>query len=428
MSVSCLRVWVLVLVYGLYGAVLLVSGGAEAATVRPGDSVTNALSQLRGGETLEFESGTYTECINDTIPSGSSGSPTVLKSKVPGWAVFKPSCHAGDGVALIMIGLRGQRSWIRLDGFVIDGSSASAPSSGVTVRSPSHDGSNATHNITLENLEIKNLKWVDDPNGTSGMSIAAGTHTLTLRGNHIHDIGMEASSSAQFLSYCIYWAGSNSLVEKNHLHHCSGYGIHGFSNLSVGAGGTGGSTIRDNFIHDNGAIGILSCTANNKLYGNIIANNGWHRRDPGGLQLGGYCSGVQANNNQVYNNTLYGNKPYAIRLGISGSGSANNNVVQNNLLWQNGSDTISVSNGSGNTLDMNLMGTDPKFVNAGSGDFRLAAGSPAIDKGKNMGLSYTGSAPDMGACEFGMPTCGGGGSQSPPPALPAPQNLRVLNQ
>ena len=47
--------------------------------------------------------------------------------------------------------------------------------------------------------------------------------------------------------------------------------------------------------------------------------------------------------------------------------------------------------------------TDP--VN---GDFQLQKDSPAIDKGLDVGLSYSGSAPDMGAYEFG--TSGGGNS------------------
>lgn len=45
------------------------------------------------------------------------------------------------------------------------------------------------------------------------------------------------------------------------------------------------------------------------------------------------------------------------------------------------------------------ISADPRF--AGSGDFRLLAGSPSIDSGTNTGQPFTGSAPDQGAFEYG---------------------------
>ncbi|MBP5738995.1 MAG: alpha-galactosidase, partial [Abditibacteriota bacterium] len=44
---------------------------------------------------------------------------------------------------------------------------------------------------------------------------------------------------------------------------------------------------------------------------------------------------------------------------------------------------------------------NPKFVNAAAGDFRLSSDSVAINKGTDVGYPYIGSAPDMGAYEFG---------------------------
>jgi hypothetical protein len=42
---------------------------------------------------------------------------------------------------------------------------------------------------------------------------------------------------------------------------------------------------------------------------------------------------------------------------------------------------------------------NPQFVFAATGDFHLLAGSPALDKGTNVGLPFQGSAPDIGAYE-----------------------------
>lgn len=64
---------------------------------------------------------------------------------------------------------------------------------------------------------------------------------------------------------------------------------------------------------------------------------------------------------------------------------------RNNLVWDNAWAT----DGDGE----NVVDADPKFVNDKSGDFRLRAGSPAIDAGTSMGLQHCGKAPDIGAFE-----------------------------
>jgi hypothetical protein len=50
-------------------------------------------------------------------------------------------------------------------------------------------------------------------------------------------------------------------------------------------------------------------------------------------------------------------------------------------------------------VDANITG-DPLFVNAAAGDFRLNSSSPARNTGRDIGLSYQGTAPDIGAIEF----------------------------
>jgi len=43
---------------------------------------------------------------------------------------------------------------------------------------------------------------------------------------------------------------------------------------------------------------------------------------------------------------------------------------------------------------------DPIFVNSAAGDYRLQAGSVLIDAGEDLGLPFTGDAPDIGAIEY----------------------------
>jgi hypothetical protein len=93
----------------------------------------------------------------------------------------------------------------------------------------------------------------------------------------------------------------------------------------------------------------------------------------------------------VYNNTIYSNGGYCIQLGVAGAGlSVNNSFFQNNICYQNGTDAISVQNGSGNiTNGSNILGTNPQFVNVGGGDFHLQSGSPAESGGINLSTVFT---------------------------------------
>ncbi|MEJ2637046.1 MAG: FlgD immunoglobulin-like domain containing protein, partial [Calditrichia bacterium] len=68
--------------------------------------------------------------------------------------------------------------------------------------------------------------------------------------------------------------------------------------------------------------------------------------------------------------------------------------ASNNLYFNNETDALSVTADDGNNVT-----ADPMFVDGANGDYRLLAGSPAIDAGVDVGLPYEGAAPDMGAYE-----------------------------
>lgn len=96
-------------------------------------------------------------------------------------------------------------------------------------------------------------------------------------------------------------------------------------------------------------------------------------------------------------------------------------VLENSILAENGgaglaldlvATTIDYDDFYGDTCDVCAIGShsitsNPRITNAGSGDFRLKAGSPAVDRGVDTGIDvngaaaglYDGTAPDLGAIE-----------------------------
>ncbi len=77
-------------------------------------------------------------------------------------------------------------------------------------------------------------------------------------------------------------------------------------------------------------------------------------------------------------------------------------VMASDSILDEGSDTI-ISNNlfflAGNPVGEQSIAEDPLFIDPEARDFRLQSGSPAIDAGIDVGLPYTGNAPDIGAIE-----------------------------
>jgi hypothetical protein len=96
-------------------------------------------------------------------------------------------------------------------------------------------------------------------------------------------------------------------------------------------------------------------------------------------------------NNLIYNNTYAG--------GIHGGGTDPGVQIINNIF------TGAIKIGTGATVKNNIVGpTNPKFVDAGAGNYQLQSGSPAIDVGAVLSPytdGYSGTAPDLGAFEKG---------------------------
>ena len=377
-------------------------------------TINDGIGCLSTGDTLIVKAGTYNETILDTIPSGTPGNPTIVKSEVKGGAVLRPdgSQYRVDGVAFVLFGwATHSRSYVTFDGFVLDAINYGPPVYGIYIKAP--DPSYDVHHITISNNEIKNTQNIDSGTASDGFVPGFYAHDLLIQNNKIHDIGLGAQAGQKFYSYGVYWTCHDSIFEGNEIYNVNfGFGVHGYNALGTASN----NIIRNNYIHDVGGPGMLIASGgqNNQIYNNIIYHVGYQaggNTGIGGLWVGG--AGPNGDNNGVYNNTIVNASGRCIELG--GSNSANNNTVRNNICYQNGSDTVTVNSGSGNIIDHNLLGIDPLFVNGTAQDFHLKAGSPAINAGVAIpDLPYCGSAPTLGALDVCLP------------ALPTPSNLRLV--
>jgi len=195
------------------------------------------------------------------------------------------------------------------------------------------------------------------------------------------------------------------------------------------------ASIVNNLIYDS-QVGISTSSLNsscngksvtNRIVGNVIRNILGH-----GIQ--GWGTGKVT---QIVNNTFYSIGGAGIDLSNANSGS----VVENNI-FSNVSGNDIVTSGTVTRRNNIADGTNPQFVNASAGDFRLTSNSPAVNAGIQstvysgfqsvFGVSIAvdragqarpaGGAWDIGAYEL----AGSGGSSNQPPQPPS--NLRIVSQ
>lgn len=267
----------------------------------------------------------------------------------------------------------------------------------------------------------------------SGIFIS-NTSNNAIDGNTIHDNGAGGIDVNDPQS-------NNNLVAKNVIFRNGliGTGEQGISFFQSGSGNIArGNIVSEQKGGPNDGSGIaLDYTANRVIVeNNIVFNNSGH-----GLIIWNSKNGV------LRNNTLHGNFKNGIFVGGKDSSGVQivNNIASNNatnaLSFQPdavaaGGHLISHNEFFKTTIQRiiqfndrvysaaefnaafpgsDLFQFDPMFVSPLS-DFNLSAASPCIDKGIDVGLPFTGSAPDLGALEHT------GASHAPA----APIGLRVL--
>lgn len=187
--------------------------------------------------------------------------------------------------------------------------------------------------------------------------------------------------------YEFAWDGQGTVIHHNYVH----------DNLAKNYSGTG-------IYLDNGSKDYI--VHHNVVWGNYT-----------GIRLN-----TPSNFNLIYNNTTYSNG----NIGYWGSGFSSDmygDRIFNNIFTT--AFTLPGTHIEGNNI---TSGTNPMFVNPTANNFKLQAGSPAINAGAVIpGITdgFVGSAPDIGAYEYGGTDWRPGHNFSSPPD-PVFEDVSVL--
>jgi hypothetical protein len=343
------------------------------ATNAPCLSILGGLAKMSSGDTLIINDGTYVESLDDAVPSGggTEATRTIVKCLRPRACTLDASFWAWNFT-------NSDTSWITIQDMVI------CCGESVLVRLGTRSS----------------LPTTDFP------------HHMRFQGNDIH------SSSL----YCVY-TGHGEFIEfiNNKIHDCQGQGIYAIFR---------DSTFRGNEVYRTGMANVpgknqamqVSTSGGMTPKGNLIEANTFHH-GPGDCLTFGSASSHTVRRNLFYSCGGHG-------LGaITGTGVIDNSLLDHNVFYGNGqglvmSDTHSTGNrvrnniavgnigyqiyvcGSCGTMATNLTTGSPTIIwtNPAYGVFTLRTGSPAIDVCTDIGLPFTGYAPDCGALEAGTDT------------------------
>lgn len=406
------------------GQFYVAPGGSNAnpgTAAAPWATLQHAADRVAPGDRVVVRPGNYKGFYLDT--SGTAAAPIEFFAE-PGVLIDVPTDGAGnrDGINLE------SASHVVIDGFAVSG----MPRAGV--RSVGLPGALASF-VTIRNVCASN-------NGYWGIFTG-----------HVNDLLIENNqTSGSTIEHGIYVSnsGDRPVIRGNRSWGNRSNGIHMNGDKSAGGDGViSGAVVSGNTIYDNGLGGgsgiNMDGVQNSRIENNLIYN-----AHASGISLYQIDGGGPSSGNVVVNNTIHQAADGRWALNIQGIedddpatvGAINNTILNNILVTQHsfrGAIDISAdslpgfvsdynavvsrftTNGSASVLSLagwrtqtgqdahSLVATPAAlFANWAAGDYRLKAGSPAINAGTNtlapavdlFGAARPAGGVDMGAIEF----------------------------
>ncbi len=339
--------------------------GNDGSSTKPWRTIGHSATMVGPGDTVHVLPGVYNESV--FLENGGTASDRVRFVSETSWAAKV----TGDGTGNPAIQIR-KADYVDIVGFEVTNVSGYV---GIeSLSSYSRITGNLVHDVS------GGCKLGQFTLGGAGINLAFPGHDVDVIGNVVHDVGDYLNPHGCESTHGIYVENANS-PDPN------GYSTRAWNNLIYRNESDGITSwhcathmlIVNNDAFENGKTGILvgagdsGCTNDNTVVNNnILVHNGWHDfctyTDPSQCPIGShsgkggiYETGNTGPNNRYWNNLSFENQY--------------NGVQDDSIRLQTGAQQNSIA------------GVDPLFVNYqadGTGNYRLQATSPAIDKGMNV--------------------------------------------
>ena len=352
-------------------------------------------SPLVAGDVCEVADGIYTSTksgrvvnITPSSPQGVAGSPITLRAANRYGAIIEaPNAWPG-----------------------VDCEVSSCPFAGIMISSRQH--------YVIEGFQFTRPGSYYAAKASSAGITFFGASNIVIRHNHFHDIGQNVCHDGLMGQVGAFAQSPTNLVYEHNI----------FNAIGRRRNGEGGC-VTDKFQHDHGiyvengtdisirynifydvnrgmAINLKARVAGTrtlraKIFNNVFSGKAPNDRPGGHIALTNLLDDVQVKNNIFYDPP----GGYAVWWAYSSAVAPGPGLVLQNNLTNSTNLEKNFTNPylrplSGITLRNNLMNMSPGFVNAQMHDYALTIGSAAVNAGANVGLPFSGSAPDIGAFEF----------------------------
>jgi parallel beta-helix repeat protein len=326
------------------------------------------------GTTVEVAAGTYAEQVS-IGHTGTADAPIVFTS-APGASVIV----TGNGNGFSM----SNKSWITINGFFVNGtanygisvfggsfitiSNNHVVSAGTPVNGSTKSGIRLTG--TTDSLIKGNTS---DHNSDHGILITNGSARNRITGNTVFNNAREYTRSATGIRIA---QSTDNIVDHNVAHDNEDSGIEAYT-------GSNNTLFYDNVTYKNGDHGI----DNNACTGQRLIANSVYKNVTAGLNVEGTSTGATIENNIAVDNGINSPRTHTnIRVE---AGSTDGTTMDYNLAYLTVADSLLVWNSvtyytlesfqAATGQEAHGLQADPLWADPAAGDFRLSAGSPAID-------------------------------------------------